>query len=208
MFGGITGTAETRSAGSEFRVAAAGPLVTLAIVVLLSAGGILVAGKTEFRHALEIRSDSGASGPLAMVAWLATMNSLVLVLNLIPAFPLDGGRIARAIAWWRTGDRLRATRSAARLGRFLGNAGVIGGLYLILAGGDALAGVWLAMIGFIIGQAARAALFQTALAQAAEAQRKRQMGYDVEGQGRPVDGEEDDPPPPQDPGSRPPGASE
>ena len=52
-----------------------------------------------------------------MVAWLASINVLVLVFNLIPAFPLDGGRIARAIAWRLTGDRNRATRFAATLGR-------------------------------------------------------------------------------------------
>ena len=52
-----------------------------------------------------------------MVAWLAEINVLVLVFNLIPAFPLDGGRIARAIAWRLTGDRNRATRFAANLGR-------------------------------------------------------------------------------------------
>ena len=52
-----------------------------------------------------------------MIAWLAEINVLVLVFNLIPAFPLDGGRIARAIAWRLTGDRNRATRFAANLGR-------------------------------------------------------------------------------------------
>jgi Zn-dependent protease len=176
MFGGITGTAETKSAGSEFRVAAAGPLVTLAIVVALTAGGLATAGSEEFSDALKFQTDSGASGPLAMVAWLATMNALVLILNLIPAFPLDGGRIARAIAWWRTGDRLKATRFAATLGRIFGNGFVILGLYLILTGGDAIAGVWLALVGFIIGQAAKAALVQTALAaKAEEEERKRQQ---------------------------------
>ena len=52
-----------------------------------------------------------------MLGCLAFVNALLLVFNLIPGFPLDGGRIARAIAWWRTGDRGRATRFAARLGR-------------------------------------------------------------------------------------------
>ena len=52
-----------------------------------------------------------------MLGYLASINVFVLLFNLIPGFPLDGGRIARAIAWWRTGDRNRATRFAARLGR-------------------------------------------------------------------------------------------
>ena len=52
-----------------------------------------------------------------MFAWLASINAFVLIFNLLPAFPMDGGRIARAIAWWKTGDRTSATRFAATLGR-------------------------------------------------------------------------------------------
>ena len=74
-----------------------------------------------------LESSSGASGVIAMIAWLASINALVLVFNLLPAFPMDGGRVARAIAWWRTGDRTSATRFAANLGRLLA--------YLIMAGG-------------------------------------------------------------------------
>ena len=48
-----------------------------------------------------VESSAGVSGPLAMVAWLASINFLVLVFNLLPAFPMDGGRVVRAIAWWR-----------------------------------------------------------------------------------------------------------
>ena len=60
-----------------------------------------------------VEGTADTSGVLAMVAWLASINLLVLVFNLLPAFPMDGGRIARAIAWWRTGDRASATRFAA-----------------------------------------------------------------------------------------------
>ena len=68
-----------------------------------------------------------------MVAWLASINLLVLFFNLIPAFPLDGGRIARAIAWRLTGDRNRATRFAANLGQgfsylFIGDRASAAGL--------------------------------------------------------------------------------
>ena len=69
-----------------------------------------------------------------MIAWLAEINVLVLLFNLIPAFPLDGGRIARAIAWRMTGDRNRATRFAAALGRGFSYLLIAGGLLLVVGG--------------------------------------------------------------------------
>ena len=85
-------------------MAVAGPLVTLAIVVVLTAVGIAAVGAEEFRDAaVLIESDSGVSGVMAMVAWLACDQPLVLVFNLLPAFPMDGGRD-------RPGDRLVAHR--------------------------------------------------------------------------------------------------
>ena len=105
IFGGMARMdREAESPATEFKVAAAGPLVTLAIVVVLGLGGTLAVGWTEFRDATVLEDTSGASGPLAVIAWLAMINLLVLVFNLLPAFPMDGGRIARAVAWWRTGD--------------------------------------------------------------------------------------------------------
>ncbi len=64
-----------------------------------------------------------------MVAWLASINLLVLVFNMLPAYPMDGGRVARAIAWWRTGDRNAATRFAASLGRIFGYLFIGAGIY-------------------------------------------------------------------------------
>jgi CBS domain-containing protein len=134
--------------------------VTLAIVVALTAGGIAAVGWDEFRNAAVLETTAGVSGVMAMVAWLATINFLVLVFNLIPAFPMDGGRVARAIAWWRTGNRTSATRFAANLGRVLAYAIMAGGLALIFAG-DVFAGVWLALIGMVINGSARGAAMQT-----------------------------------------------
>ena len=95
-----------------------------------------------------------------MIAWLASINLLVLVFNLIPAFPLDGGRIARAIAWWRTGNRASATRFAATLGRVFAYLMMgLGGL-LILSG-DLISGIWLIFVGFILNGSARGAIAQT-----------------------------------------------
>ena len=91
-----------------------------------------------------------------MVVWLGSINLLVLVFNLVPAFPLDGGRIARAIAWWRTGSRNTGTRFAATLGEWFGLFLILAGLgYFLVYLGDVLGGIWLAFVGFILRGAAR-----------------------------------------------------
>jgi len=163
IFGGMARLdRESDSPKTELEVAVAGPLVTLAIVVVLTAVGLLAAGPDEFRRAALVESNAGASGLVAMIAWLASINLLVLVFNLLPAFPMDGGKIVRAIAWWRTGDRTSATRLAANLGRVFAYVFIGGGLLLIFSG-DVFGGVWLALIGMIINGSARAASMQTAI---------------------------------------------
>ena len=161
IFGGMARMdRESDSPSTEFKVAIAGPLVTLAIVIALTLIGVAAVGSQEFRHAALVETNSGASGLIAVVAWLAMINLLVLVFNLLPAFPMDGGRVVRAIAWWRTGDRNSATRFAAGLGRVFGYIFIGGGL-LLIASGDAFGGVWLALIGVVINSSARAASMQT-----------------------------------------------
>ena len=161
IFGGVAQMdRESDSPSTEFKVAIAGPLVTLAIVVVLSAVGLLAAGWTEFEKALLVERDSGISGLIAMVGWLASINALVLVFNLLPAFPMDGGRIVRAIAWWRSGDRTSATRTAANLGRVFAYLFIGAGLLLVFEG-EVFSGVWLALIGVVINGSARAASAQT-----------------------------------------------
>jgi len=163
IFGGMARMdRESDSPRTEFEIAVAGPLVTLAIVIALTAVGLAATGPDEFRRAALVESDAGTSGVIAMVAWLASINLLVLVFNLLPAFPMDGGKIVRAIAWWRTGDRTSATRLAANLGRVFAYIFIGGGLLLIFSG-DAFGGVWLALIGMIINGSARAASAQTAI---------------------------------------------
>ncbi|HET8862702.1 MAG TPA: site-2 protease family protein [Solirubrobacterales bacterium] len=166
IFGGMARmNRESDSPATEFKVAVAGPLVTLAIVVALMGIGLGVAGWDEFWRAAVGERDAGISGLLAMVAWLSTINLLVLVFNLLPAFPMDGGRIVRAIAWWRTGNRTSATRFAANLGRGFGYLFIGAGLYM--AATDSIlgvfGGVWLALIGFVVNGSARAATAQTAI---------------------------------------------
>ena len=163
IFGGMARMdREADGPATEFKVAVAGPLVTFAIVVVLTAVGLVAVGPEEFKRAVAIESDSGVSGVMAMIGWLASINLLVLIFNLLPAFPMDGGRIARAIAWWRTGDRNSATRFAANLGRVFAYIFIGGGL-LLIANGDAFGGIWLALIGFVINSSAKAASMQTAI---------------------------------------------
>jgi Zn-dependent protease len=167
IFGGVARMdRESDSPSTEFEVAIAGPLVTLAIVVVLMLAGTVAAGWSEFSHtfwlALSFRTDQGVPGVVAMFAWLAAINAFVLVFNLLPAFPMDGGRLARAIAWWRTGDRTSATRFAAGLGRAFAYLFIGGGL-LLVGTGDVFGGVWLALIGMVINGSARAATMQTAI---------------------------------------------
>ena len=116
IFGGMARMdREADSPGVEARVALGGPAVTLAICVVCAALGIVLGSWTEFHEAATFESRVGAPAVPAMFDWLASINLLLLLFNLIPAFPMDGGRVARAIAWRRTGDRNAATRFAADL---------------------------------------------------------------------------------------------
>jgi Zn-dependent protease len=164
MFGGVARmTRDSDSAGTEFKIAIAGPLVTMVIVIVTALVGIGFAGANDFWQAMRVEQSAHVSGALALIAWLTSINALVLCFNLIPAFPLDGGRIARAIAWWRTGDRTSATRFAARLGQAFAYLFIGVGIYLVFFANDPIGGIWLALIGFILSQSARAASVQTAL---------------------------------------------
>jgi len=157
MFGGVAKLGkETTSPGVEFRVAIAGPLVTLAIAGLCFALGTAVSNASDTLHGAQF-SDNVTGSTTAVLGYLTSINILLLGFNLIPAFPLDGGRIARAIAWKVTGDRNRATRFAATLGRFGGYAMVGLGAYLWLVTGSLTSGIWLAFIGFFLASAARSA---------------------------------------------------
>lgn len=162
LFGGLAHMQrDSQSAGVEFRVAAAGPVVTLVIAIAAMAGGIAFAGsEREFFDAMRISEDAEISGTLAVIAWLTSLNIIVLVFNLIPAFPLDGGRILRAAAWRLTGDRNKATRFAATTGQGFGYLFIVLGLLLFFAGSVVL-GVWLSLTGFLLGSAARGTVART-----------------------------------------------
>ena len=163
MFGGMARMGrDTETPGQEFRIAAAGPLVTLLIVAVCFGAGMLIASSGDVWSATRFE-DTPSGAATAVLGYLAFVNAVVLAFNLIPGFPLDGGRIARAIAWRITGDRNRATRFAARLGRIAGYGMIAVGAYLWLVRNDAVGGIWLAFIGFFLNQTARSAEVQTSI---------------------------------------------
>jgi Zn-dependent protease len=159
LFGGVAKLGrDTDSPGAEFRVAAAGPLVTLLIAAACFALGALISSPEEVVDGA-VYDSSVSSQATAVLGYLTSINVLVLVFNLIPGFPLDGGRIARAITWKITGDRNRATRFAAILGRGVGWVLIGAGLFWVLSG-EEFSGLWLALIGWFLTQAARSAQAQ------------------------------------------------
>ena len=165
FFGGIAKMSrDTETPGAEFKVAVAGPLVTLVIVALCVGLGAAAAGWNTFLDAATLRHNPDATPALVLLGWLASINAFVFVFNLIPAFPMDGGRIARAVAWRITGDRLRATRVAAGLGQAFSVLLICGGLFQIIAFGT-LWPLWYVVLGLFLGQAARGAVMQTVFAE-------------------------------------------
>ena len=143
IFGGVARLrGDAASPSAEAKIAIAGPIVSLVLAILF--GGITFA------------LDATAGPPLVegACAWLAGSNGLLLLFNLIPAFPLDGGRLLRAWLWQRSGDRYRATFRAARLGRICAFLLIAIGLASLFLQG-ALSGLWLIFLGWFLMSAAR-----------------------------------------------------
>jgi Zn-dependent protease len=160
LFGGVMKMSrDTDSPGAEFRVAAAGPLVTLLIAIAGALVVLAIAGPHRLFEGARLSGNQTEDIPVVLLSVLASFNVLLLVFNLVPAFPLDGGRIARSVAWKVTGDRSRATRFAARLGQGFAILLVGYGLYEVV-GGDAW-GLWWVMLGWLLGSAARTAILQS-----------------------------------------------
>jgi Zn-dependent protease len=160
LFGGVAKLGrDSDSPGVEFRIAVAGPVVTLVIAAICLGIGALISSPAEVMESSQF-DDTTQGATLAVLGYLASINIIVLLFNLIPGFPLDGGRIARAIAWKVTGDRNRATRFAGVLGRFVGWALVGFGIFMVLAWDNLVGGIWLGFIGFFLAQAAGSAVAQ------------------------------------------------
>jgi CBS domain-containing protein len=153
---------DAETPAEEFKIAAAGPLATFGFILLCLGLDLAIVGPHRLVHAAELDGTVPITPVLLSLSWLLPMNILILFFNLVPAFPLDGGRITRAIVWRVTGDKQRGTEVAAKLGQ--GFAVILAGLgiWWILASGS-LAGLWLVALAFLLGQSARGALVQNAL---------------------------------------------
>jgi Zn-dependent protease len=158
FFGGLSKMRrEPATPGEEFKIAAAGPAVTLviaaaAIAILFGSGHTLT----------EPLSQSGMTPALGLVGWLALVNAALLLFNVLPAFPLDGGRMARAVIWRTTGDRNRATGWTGRAGQALALLVGLAGL-LDLERNHSSASLFTLVLAFFIYQAAGAAVVQGAI---------------------------------------------
>jgi Zn-dependent protease len=163
-FGGITRTSGVvEGPGVEFRVAAAGPLATLGVIVLCVVAGALLTNTGHFFEVAVGKTGVRATPALVWLSWVGTINALVLIFNLVPAFPLDGGQLAHATIWRRTGDRNRATRYTGRAGQ--GFALMLAALGLVgLASGSSF-GLLTMVLAFFLYQAAGQAVVQGSLGQ-------------------------------------------
>lgn len=144
LFGGVARfRADAAGAGAELRIAAVGPGVSLGLAVVF----------------LLLGSALGAAGAPALVVagagWLGVVNAVLGIFNLLPAFPLDGGRVLRAVLWMRSGRRRAATDAATRVGAVFAYLMIgLGIVFFFL--GDFVNGVWLAFLGWFLLMAARA----------------------------------------------------
>lgn len=141
IFGGVAKfSGMFPSAESEFRVAVAGPAVTLAIALAMFGAGAI----------------PGLPDVIAgVVEWLAIVNTALLVFNMLPAFPMDGGRVLRALVWRSTRDFPRATEIAGGVGRGFGMFFIFAGAFTFVATG-AFGGLWIALIGWFVITAGQA----------------------------------------------------
>lgn len=142
------------SAKLEFWMAFVGPLTSAVIggVCLLMARVIGGAAHNPF---------------MAMLLWLGYINVSLAVFNLLPGYPLDGGRVLRALIWWKTGDADRSTQAAAKVGQVVAFGFILLGMFRYF-GGAGFGGLWIAFIGWFLLQASRESYLQVGLAHALE----------------------------------------
>jgi Zn-dependent protease len=163
IFGGVAQIAEEPcSPGAEFRIAIAGPLVSLSLAGAF--GGLFLL-------------DQAIPLLAAPSVWLLRINFILAVFNMIPGYPLDGGRVLRALIWWLTKDISRATQIASFSGQLVAFGFISYGIFSLL-NGNILNGLWLAFIGWFLQNAAASSYAQTHFQQALQGITVRQVMTD------------------------------
>jgi Zn-dependent protease len=163
LFGGLTEMSrEPATPGEDFTIAVAGPIATVGVILVCLGIDVALVGGHRLGEAIELQSNVHITPVLLALSWLIPVNVLLLAFNLLPAFPLDGGRIARAVVWRLTGDRGRATVASARLGQLLALALAAFGLYLLFDVGS-FSGLYTLALAWILYSSARAAIARAAL---------------------------------------------
>ncbi len=151
IFGGASNiTKEAETPGAEFRMAVTGPLVSFGLSAIF--------------FAIYFIGGQAQTSLNAVVVYLAQINLILGVFNLLPGFPLDGGRVFRSIIWKINKDEVKATRIAATTGQVIAYLLIFGGIALAFTIG--LSGLWLALIGWFLASAASASLQQSVLSEA------------------------------------------
>lgn len=163
LFGGLTQMArDPATPGEDFKISVAGPLATLAVILVFLAVDFALVGGHRLSHAISLDSDIHITPVLLALSWLIPVNVLLLAFNILPAFPLDGGRIARSIVWRLTGDRRRGTVVAARLGQLLAMALAALGVWMLVSV-RSWSGLYTLALAYMLYSSSRGALVQAAL---------------------------------------------
>jgi len=165
LFGGLAEIAEEpREPRAEFLIAIVGPVTSLALGLFFLLAGTALAGASFAEVLAEDRETAmaGLSPTATLMLWLGPVNVVLGLFNMVPGFPLDGGRVFRAVIWWVTGDLRRATRIASEAGRLFGWFLMVLGIMQVLSG-MSMQGLWLVLIGWFLSNAASASYQQMVL---------------------------------------------
>lgn len=155
LIGGVSNiTAPTKRASTEFQIAVVGPLTSAGLSIFFLAVLVLI-GPQEFENSSPFQG---------MIFYLAYINLLLAAFNLVPGYPLDGGRILRSIVWAVTDDEGTAMRAAGWSGQIVGWMMIGIGVYMAL-GGETLGGLWIAFIGWILQGVANTGTLEYQLSQ-------------------------------------------
>ncbi len=167
LFGGVSNIErEPPSPGTEFLMAVVGPITSVALGVFFTLLGGSIAGVGRDKMADPVEALSRLDPLSTLLLWLGPVNVIVGIFNLIPGFPLDGGRILRSILWAATNNLRRATRWAAGVGHLVAWLFIIAGIAMAFGaqvpifGSGLINGLWLAFIGWFLNSAASASYQQ------------------------------------------------